>query len=159
MQFIKKVSLLLVFVFCFGVMTSCSKGSSNSKVTMSTKEIYETAVKGIEMPKLEMVSGSDLDGLLGTKSSDYEEASIYLSNINIKADEIGIFKYSSDEQSAAIDKAIEKRLKDLDATWSRYLPDQYDLVKKAKKFNKGNVKGYIISGEASKILSNIESIK
>ncbi len=157
MKFIRNISMLFVFVFCFGVMTSCF-GGSGSKVTMSADEIYQTAVKGIELGNLEKVSPSELSALMGIKSSDFDDAAVYISIMNIKATEVGIFKFSSDQQSKEIDKAIEKRLKDLDTTWKTYLPDQYELVKGAKKFSFGNIKGYVIADDASKIVSKLESI-
>lgn len=158
MKFIRKISMLFVFVFCIGVMTSCIGKGSGSKVTMSADEIYQTAVKGIELGNVEKISPSELSALTGIKSTDFDDVAVYVSVVNIKANEMGVFKFSSDEQSKEIDKAIDKRLKDLDATWKIYLPDQYELVKDAKKFSFGNFKGYVISEDASKIISKLESI-
>lgn len=157
LKFLKKISMALVFIMCIGVMTSCFGGSSNKKVSMTTDELYKKATEKIELPSLEKVSSSELEGLMGISSSDVEDASVYISMINVIASEIGIFKFSSPEQEKAIDKGIEQRLADLEATWSRYLPEQYELVKNVKKFTFGNVKGYVIADDASKIVSNLEN--
>ncbi len=155
---IKRFSLILACFFILGIMVSCG-GSSNSgtKVTMSTEEVYNKGVDGVELPMLEKASSSELDTLMGLSSSNYDEATLYLSLINVKATEIGLFKFSSKEQETAIDKGIEKRLKDLESTWSTYLPDQYELVKGVKKISAGNLKGYVIGENAETIVKNINN--
>ena len=154
-KFVKKISMFMFLVMCMGVMTSCFGGGSK-KVSNSTDELYEKAVAGIELPQMQKLNSSDLEGLIKIKSSDVEEATVNISVMNVKATEIGIFKFSNSDQEKAIDKGIKERLSDLEETWSRYLPDQYDLVKNVKKFTYGNVKGYVIADESAKIISNIE---
>lgn len=154
MNFLKRVSVFLMFAFCLGVMVSC--GEKTKKVSLTTDEIYTKAVEGIELPALQKISSEELSSLFKIKSSDVKESSVYISMINIRATEIGIFKYADKTQQEAIDKGIESRLKDLDSVWKTYLPDQYDLVKGVKKFNIGDVTGYVIAENASKIISNIE---
>lgn len=154
-KILRRLSICFVFIFTLGFMVSCGGSSTTKEVTMSTDDLYDKSVNGIELPMLQKASTSELEALTGITSSDYEEATLYLSMINVKATEIGIFKFSSKEQEEAINKGIEKRLKDLEATWSTYLPDQYDLVKKVKKFTHGNVKGYIIADDADKIYTNL----
>lgn len=156
MVFLKKMSVFLMFVFCLGVMVSC--GQKTKKVSLSTDEIYSKAVDGIELPALQKISSDELSSLFKIKSSDVKEFSVYISMINIRATEIGIFKYENKNQQDAISKAIESRLKDLDSVWGTYLPDQYDLVKGVKKFNIGDVMGYVIAEDANKIISNIEKV-
>lgn len=154
MNLFKKISILLMFVLCFVVMTSCKQ----SKTSLSTDEIYKKAVSGVELPELQKISSSELSSLFKLNSHSVEEQSVYMSMLNVRASEIGIFKFSGKDQEGSIDKAIDKRLKDLDTTWSTYLPDQYELVKNVKKFSYGNVKGYVIADDANKIVSNIEKV-
>lgn len=154
MNLFKKISILLMFMLCFGVMTSCKQG----KTSLSTDEIYKKAISGVELPELQKISSAELSSLFKLNSHSVEEQSVYMSMLNVRASEIGIFKFSGKDQENLIDKAIENRLKDLDTTWSTYLPDQYELVKNVKKFNYGNVKGYVIADGASKIVSNIEKL-
>lgn len=157
MNFIRKISVFLVFVLCLGVMTSClGSGSSSNKISLSTDEIYEKAVSGVELPKLKKLSSSELEGLFDLKSSNVEEYTVYISMMNVKSTEIVIFKFENKEQEEAITECIDKRLEDLNAIWSTYLPDQYELVKDVKKFTYGNVKGYVIAEDADKIISNID---
>lgn len=157
MNFIRRISVFLVFVLCLGVMTSClGSGSSSKKISLSTDEIYEKGVSGVELPKLQKLSSSELESLFNLKSSSVEESTVCISMMNVHATEIGVFKFSDKEQESAVDKAIESRLKDLDATWGSYLPDQHELVKNVKKFSYDNVKGYVIADDADKIISNID---
>lgn len=152
-KLIKKCSMFLVFVLCLGVMTSCF-GSKKTKLT--TDQIYEKGVSGIQLPAVQKLSESDIKTLFGLSTANIDEMTIYTSSMNINSTEIGIFKFSAVDAEKDIDVAIDTRLKDLDATWSRYLADQYELVKNVKKFKVGNVKGYIIAEDAAKILENIE---
>lgn len=157
MNFIRKIALFSIMAFFLSVVTSCVGGNSSSKnVSLSTNEIYEKGVSGIELPILQQISSSEIKSLLGLSDLNYVEATVNISMMNVKATEIGIFKFENKEQEDAITKGIDKRLKDLDATWSTYLPDQYELVKGAKKFTYGNIKGYVIADDAEKIVSNIE---
>lgn len=161
MKFIRKVALFSVMAFFLSVITSCIGGNSNSKnVSLSTSEIYDKGVSGVELPMVQEIGSSEIKSLFGLSDSDYTEATVNISMMNVKATEIGIFKFENKEQEDAVTKGIDKRLKNLDATWSTYLPDQYELVKGVKKFTYGNVKGYVIADDADKIVSNIEkSIK
>lgn len=151
MSFLKKVSVLLMFALCLGFVTSCG----NKNVSLSTEEIYKNAISGVELPELQKVSAGELEGLFKLNSSDFDEQSVYISMINVRASEIGLFKFSTKEQEKLIDDAISKRLQDLDATWSTYLPDQYELVKNAKVITIGNLKAYIVADDSDKIVSNI----
>lgn len=154
MNFLKKLSVFLMFAFCLGVVVSC--GSKSGKTSLTTEQIYNKAIEGVELPSLQKLSSGELESLFKIKSSDVEEFSVYVSLINVKASEIAIFKYQNDAQKNAITKGIETRLKDLDTTWKTYLPDQYELVKGVKKFNVGNVMGYVIADNVTKVISNIE---
>lgn len=157
----KRFSLILACFFILAIMVSCG-GSSNSSsgsnnVTISTDDLYNAGIEGVELPMLQKASTSELNTLMGLNSSDYEEATVYLSMMNVKATEIALFKFSDKTQEEAINKAIDKRLKDLENTWSTYLPDQYELVKGVKKISKGNLKGYVISENADDIIKNINN--
>lgn len=136
---------------------SCGSGSTGKNTNLSTDEVYSKAVKDIELPSLQKLADDELEALIKIKSSDVLDSTVYISMMNVKATEIGIFKFENSQQETSIDKSIDSRLKDLETTWSTYLPDQYELVKNAKKFSFGNVKGYVISEEADKIVSNIEA--
>lgn len=157
---IKRFSLVLVCFFVLGIMVSCvgsNSSSSSDNVKISTDDLYDAAIEGIELPMLQKASPSEINTLMGLSSSDYDEATLYLSMMNVKATEIALFKFSDKTQEDAISKAIDKRLKDLENTWSTYLPDQYDLVKGVKKISKGNLKGYVIDENADDIIKNINN--
>lgn len=157
MKFVRKVALFSVMAFFLSVITSCIGGNSGSKsVSLSTSEIYDKGVSGVELPMVQEIGSSEIKSLFGLSDSDYTEATVNISMMNVKATEIGIFKFENKEQEDAITKGIDKRLKNLDATWSTYLPDQHELVKNVKKFSYDNVKGYVIADDADKIISNID---
>ena len=156
-KYLKKSLVFLVLFMFVGFVVSCGNSSSSKKTSLSTDEIYTKAVKGVELPSLQKLTNDELEALIKIKSSDVSDSTVYISMMNVKATEIGIFKFNSSQQETSIDKSIDSRLKDLETTWSTYLPDQYELVKNVKKFRIGNVKGYVISEEADKIVSNIES--
>ncbi|WP_044035583.1 DUF4358 domain-containing protein [Candidatus Arthromitus sp. SFB-rat-Yit] len=154
---IKRFSFVFVCFLLVGIMVSCG-GAKNKNVTISTKEVYDKITNGVELPKLNQISSSEIESLTSITSSNYDEATFSMSMMNVQATEIAIFKFSSKEQSDAIDKGITKRLEDLEVTWSKYLPDQYELVKGVKKFTEGNIKGYIIADNAAKILENLQKL-
>lgn len=156
MNFIRKISLFFVMAFFLSVVTACGGSSDSKKVNLSTSEIYNKGVSGVELPMTQEITSSEIKSLFGLSESDYTEATVNISMLNVKATEVAIFRFKDKGQEDAITKGIDKRIKDLEATWSTYLPDQYELVKGVKKFTYGNIKGYVIADDASKIISNIE---
>lgn len=156
---IRRFSFVFVCFLLLGIMVSCG-GSKPKNITISTDEIYKKMISGVDMPELEQLGNSEIESLMSISSSSYDEATFCLSPRNVQATEIAVFKFSTKEQEDTIDKGITRRLEDLDATWSTYLPDQYELVKGVKKFTEGNIKGYVIADESAKIIENlIKAIK
>ena len=162
-SFLKKVSLICVFVLFVGVITSCGNSSSNDKkieVSLTSEEIYESSVKDVSsLPSLVKFSNSEFESIFGAKVSDFDDVAIYSSPMNVQSTEIGIFKYKDSEQWKKIHDLIDKRIEDLEAVWKRYLPDQYQLVLDYVRFeNNGNVLAYIIAEDAEKIAANMSSV-
>ena len=137
---IRRFSFAFVCFLLLGIMASCKGSNASKNVNLSTDEIYEKIIIGVDIQKLEKLVDSEIGSL---------------SPLNVQATEIALFKFSTKEQEDLIDKGITRRLEDLDATWSRYLPDQYELIKNVKKFSDRNIKGYIIADNAVTIFENL----
>ncbi len=152
---IRRFSFVFVCFLLLGIMASCKGSNASKNVNLSTDEIYEKIISGVDIPKLEKLGDSEIGSLMAIASSSYDEATFCLSPLNVQATEIALFKFSTKEQEDLIDKGITRRLEDLDVTWSRYLPDQYELIKNVKKFSDRNIKGYIIADNAVTIFENL----
>jgi hypothetical protein len=94
------------------------------------------------------LSEDDISSYLGIESSEYTAAVCEIPMMNVHATEVVLFQYETDSQKANIQSALDTRLKQLENTWSQYLPDQYDLVKNRTEIDANHVVGYIIGEEA-----------
>lgn len=76
---------------------------------------------------------------------------------NTKADEFIILKANDAKDVPALKEGLEKERAAQIQTWERYLPDQYELVKKNVIFAKGNYLFYVTFSDADGLLKELEA--
>lgn len=168
LYFILPIALLLALVACG------KDDSSDSKKEVSLDTVYE-AIKeaiaedlkevGIEEPivdgKLEAYVEVDL--LNTTEENEFFAAQLELDTekleagymiapmMNINSDEIILLQAKEESEADALVEALEKRLEAQEKTWSEYLPDQYEKVKKNIIKKSGKYLIYITYEDPEKI--------
>lgn len=164
----KRILTIAISFLFLGMTTACTSKSDSGPINKSTSEIYSEGIevyskkledKGLQqLPQLQELLSEEIESLYSLSSDDFEEASIYISPINVNATEIAIFKFDNEDQKKALEEAINLRLDNLNETWKTYLPDQYENVKNATKMTMGtNIMGFVISDEPELLVESITS--
>ncbi len=94
-----------------------------------------------------------LDSTALENIADY---AVYSPFMNTAATEVIVLEAVEGQVSVA-EEVIEKRLVDLDANWSTYLPDQYELVKNATVITEGNYVIMVVSHDSAAVAETIVS--
>ena len=94
------------------------------------------------------------EGIFNTE--DIKSGYILQSMMNVKAELIIVAEAKDATALENIKLGYEKVLSDQDAMWSRYLPDQYDLVKANVIKTQGNYALYVTSQESEAIVKIFE---
>lgn len=93
----------------------------------------------------------------GIDTSLLASYSVQMPMMNVHAEEIAVFEVKDEKDIDAVKAGIEKRQKALEEQWSRYLPEQYELVKASKTVVKGNLVLYVVSAEADQMVAKFEA--
>ena len=90
-----------------------------------------------KLPAFMELDAETLQGMYGIEPEWVTAYVCQFPMMNVHATEIFI-AHVADGQMDNVKKAIEDRKASLDATWSMYLPEQYELVKKSETIVKDN---------------------
>lgn len=116
----------------------------------SVKDIGDKIVKEVIRGKLMPTNEEIAKETYPFDRSLVSEYIIYQAMINVRSDEIAVFKVKDTSNIAEVEKGIQKRLDQLDKIWQSYLPDQYDKVKKHIILKKDNYILFSISDDQKK---------
>lgn len=113
-------------------------------------------ISKLDLPNLTAMDSATLSALYGINSSDLEEYVCMMPLMGVHSTEFFIAKVK-DGKMDTVKAGIAKRQADLDAQWSQYLPEQYELVKNYKLVTNGNYVLFAISEYADKAVSIFNS--
>lgn len=155
----KLKKLLCAASLCM-VVAGCSSKPTTADVDLNkvSATVYEKVESGeIEVGMMsENLDATALMDLYGIDSKDLENYDVRMALINVQATEIAMFE-AKEGKLDAVKKGVEKRLEDLKALWSQYLPDQYELVKNNLTYENGNYYFFIVGQDAKKVLDSIKA--
>ena len=163
----KKLAVILSLVLCLGLFAGCSQqnnngGNDSGTSTTTPDEIWTQIEKeinpnGDNLPSfMDEMSLDILTQVYALTSDDVDSFVLKTPLINVQATEIFIAKVKPGRMDA-VKEAVTGRYKALDEIWSRYLPDQYELVKNYKTAEKGDFFIFVVAEEADKIISIFEA--
>lgn len=113
-------------------------------------------ISKLNLPNLTAMDDATLSALYGISASDLEEYVCMMPLMGVHSTEFFIAKVK-DGKMSAVKAGIAKRQADLDAQWSQYLPEQYELVKNYKLVTNGNYVLFAISEYADNAVSIFNS--
>lgn len=113
-------------------------------------------ISKLSLPNLTAMDDATLSAMYGINASDLEEYICMMPLMGVHSTEFFIAKVK-DGKMDTVKAGIAKRQADLDAQWSQYLPDQYELVKNYKLVTNGNYVLFAISEYASDAVSIFNS--
>ena len=107
----------------------------------------------IEQPALVEMTGDMVKQMYYIDPALLEQYTIMSPMMNIKTNEIAVFKVKDAKDIAAVEDGIKKRAADVQKTFETYLQDQYENAKNYKLVTKGNYVFFVISEEADKFVT------
>lgn len=113
-------------------------------------------ISKLSLPNLTAMDDATLSAMYGINASNLEEYICMMPLMGVHSTEFFIAKVKDGKMDTVKD-GIAKRQADLDAQWSQYLPDQYELVKNYKLVTNGNYVLFAISEYASDAVSIFNS--
>jgi len=77
--------------------------------------------------------------------------------MNVKSNEIAIFKVKDAKDIPDIEAAVKQRAENVQKLFEQYLPDQYENAKNYKLITKGNYVLLVISDSADELIKVYDS--
>ncbi|MDB8556228.1 DUF4358 domain-containing protein [Turicibacter sanguinis] len=170
----KKLKMMLMALLVTVVAVGCSnskEGESASNTSATPEEImnkiqetlasdYDMQLQDGVLPGFQVIDMTD-SLQLGMyadhfNTADIEAGYMLLPMMNVKSSLIMVVKAKDEKASESVKDGFEKVLSDQEATWSMYLPDQYELVQENQIKQQGNYLLYVTSDVADKIVKVFE---
>lgn len=170
----KKIKMMLVALLVTVVAVGCSnskseEGSTNESVTAqgimnkiqeTLASEYELTMEDGKLPGFDVYDMTDANqlGMYAShfNTADIEEGYMLLPLMNVKSTLIMVVKVKDEAAAESVKEGFAKVLSDQEATWSTYLPDQYELVKNNQIKQQGNYLLYVTSDVTDKIVKVFE---
>ena len=148
------IAIVTVMVLALA-MAGCQSAAPETKkdpaeVVASISRDFLEANKD-QLPAFMELDAEMLQGMYGIEPEWVTAFVCQMPMMNVHATEIFV-AHVADGQMDNVKKAIEDRKASLDATWSMYLPEQYELVQKSETIVKDN---YILFA----VTEHMDSIK
>jgi predicted nucleotidyltransferase len=155
------------------VLTACSGSGSNGNsdknnntsankenqfvTTKTTKEMVDGMLAKIEQPALVEMTGDMVKQMYYFDPALLEEYTIMSPMMNVKTNEVAVFKVKDTKDIAAVEEGVKKRAADVQKTFETYLQDQYENAKNYKLVAKGNYVFFVISDQPDKFVTEFDS--
>ena len=109
-------------------------------------------ISALDMPMMTTVNDALLSSIYGINASDLVEYVCKMPAMNTTATEFFIGEVK-DGKMDTVKAALEARQDALDEEWSKYLPEQYELVQNYQLVTSGNYVIFVISDQADEAVS------
>lgn len=154
-----KKTIMILLTAMLAVIISACVGDKDStiEVKLSAKEMADQMLEKVEQPVLMELSAEELKDLYNIDSAKLEDYSVRVPMMNIKTNEIAIFKVKEAKDVADIQAALKKRAENVQKQFEQYLPDQYENAKNYKLITKGNYVLLVISDSADELIKVYDS--
>lgn len=113
-------------------------------------------ISALDMPMMTTVNDTLLSSIYGINASDLVEYVCKMPAMNTTATEFFIGEVK-DGKMDTVKAALEARQDALDEEWSKYLPEQYELVQNYQLVTSGNYVIFVISDQADDVVSIFNS--
>ncbi|MEV5026851.1 DUF4358 domain-containing protein [Paenibacillus sp. LPE1-1-1.1] len=168
----KKNYFAFMLVIALGlVLTACSGANSNNTAnnntsankeeqavtTKTTKEMVDGMLAKIEQPALIEMTGDMVKQMYDIDPALLEQYTIMSPMMNIKTNEMAVFKVKDAKDIAAVEDGIKKRAGDVQKMFETYLQDQYEIAKNYKLVTKGSYVFFVISEQADQFVSEFDT--
>ncbi|QMV44962.1 DUF4358 domain-containing protein [Cohnella cholangitidis] len=108
-------------------------------------------LKQVEQPKLMDMGEDQVEESYGIDMKLLADYTVRMPLMNVKTNEIAVFKVKNAKDIDAVKKGIEKRAEAVQKQFETYLQDQYELAKNYKIVTNGNYVLFLISESADEL--------
>lgn len=137
------------------VMSACGQSEENTANTepdLSTTEMIDKMLTMVEQPALMELQAEQVKDLYTLNTDKLEEFSIRIPMMNIKTNEIAVFKVKDEKDVAEVEEAVKARAEAVQKQFETYLPDQYENAKNYKVVANGKYVLFVISDQADELV-------
>ena len=154
----KKMMVLMLTAMVALVISACSNDKSATiEVKESAKEMADKMVAEVEQPQQIELSEEQLKDFYNIDAAKLEDFTVRMPMMNVKTNEIAIFKVKDAKDVAEIEAAAKERAENVAKQFEQYLPDQYENAKNYKLVTKGNYVLMVISESADELINVYDS--
>lgn len=136
--------ILLLFLLVFIVKLLSSGDISEAK----PEDVAKAVTEAVDMKELSQADNRMVKRLYGLNANDYAGVFLYVSDSNMKVEELLIVKLKDTEQSEQVEAAINTRLDSQLASFEGYGPEQCKLLNDHVLDVKGNYILYVVNKKA-----------
>lgn len=154
----KKMMLIMLTMVLAMVVSACSgEETTTTEASKSAKEMVDQMLTEVEQPSLMELSEEEMKSLYIIAPSMLEDFSVRIPKMNIKTNEIAIFKVKDANDIPDVEAAVKARAENVMKTFEQYLPDQYENAKNYKIVVNGNYVLFVISDRADELIKVYDS--
>lgn len=147
MKYIGVVKYILILFLLVFIVSLLSSGEISDA---DLKDVSKQVVKAYGAKGLSRADNRMVKRLYGINANDYEGVTLYVSDSNMKVEELLIVKLKDVSQSEAVEAAIEGRLDKQLESFEGYGVEQSKLLKDHVLDVKGNYILYVVDKKAKK---------
>ncbi len=150
------VSVFTLVMMALALMlTACSGSSEKEKqVTKSAAEIYTAVSEAGKLEAMTAVPSRDFSDVYGIDAAMIEDSAWYMSeNPSLNADEVAIFKLSSEEYAKTLATLLKDRIARQLQVAEIYSPEEAAKIKAAEVVTVGNWVYYCIGTENAAMMN------
>lgn len=139
--------------------TDKGEADNGAQQVESTKDIVDAILSKVEQPSLMALEGDAVKDIYTTLDQALvEDFTIMMPMMNVKTNEIAVFKVKDAKDIPAIEKAIADRATNVQKQFETYLPDQYENAKNYKVVTEGNYVLFVISEASDAIIEQFQAL-
>ncbi len=136
--------ILLVFLFIF--IINLMRGDKISDASIET--VTEAVTGAADMTDLLPADNRTVKRLYGINANDYDAVSLYVSDSNMKVEEVLIVKLKDVSQADSVESAVESRVDTQLQSFEGYGPEQCKLLDDHVLDTQGNYVLFVVNGKA-----------
>lgn len=159
----KRIPLFLTLIIAMGLMLAACGGKDkpdatpNQEPSLSVKEMVEQMIEKVEQPALIELEKDMMKDFYPLDIALLDEFEVRMPMMNVKTNEIAIFKVKDTKDIATVETAAKQRAADVQKQFETYLQDQYENAKNYKIVTKGSYVFFVISESADELIKQFNS--
>ena len=148
--------LTLALSLILGACGTAGKKEAAAETNKTAKEMTEAIVAAVEQPNQMELDKMMVDATYHLDPSLLEDFSIRVPLMNVKSNEIAVFKIKDAKDIPTVEAGAKQRAADVQKMFETYLPDQYENAKNYKLVTKGNYVFFAIGERSDELVEIFE---